>query len=578
MTKPFEKVRGTQHFIGIKTKLILIMTGISLLTTLLFGIAVNLYSQHVILEYSRNNAKHLASSVAMFVDGDQFTTIKSERDAAYTHPLKQLRLLQKQTGVKYVYTLAMAGNGKTHFIIDATQGKDHSALNSEYDLTDEMKLAFQGTPNADGEAYTDAWGSQLSGYAPIFSSAGNVVGIACVDVDAGDIAAKNRQMLLLISLFIIISMLLALILSIITSNPIQKPIVIIDHNMRDLAAAGADLTRSIEVKTNDELGQLAKSFNRFMEHLRDIIFNINTKSTTMVDSSNQMKNEAQRVMRSAQQSSEATGHIAASMEELSAVADEIHGTTGQISNTMDESFNHAKSNMEAAMLVQKRASEVESEATNAVRQTQELYKAIQVQLEDAMAGAAVVKEIAVLAEDIGSIADQTNLLALNAAIEAARAGEQGKGFAVVAEEVRKLADDSSHTVSKMQSLTGQVDQSMNALMNTAQQMLEFINNKVMRDYQYMENIGQHYREDSNLIVSLTEQITTDSNQVKGAMETINRSIESLAITIAESNDNLQDIARDSEATASAAVDINRVAADMYEQASTLIELVQKFKI
>lgn len=578
MSKLFDGVGKNRRFLGIKTKLIITMMGISLLTTLLFGIAVSWYSQHTILEYTRSNAKNLASSVALFIDGDEFTTIKSEKDAAYIKPLKQLRQMKKETGVKFVYTLAMSSNNKTHFIIDATEGEDHSALNSEYDLTDEMKPAFNGQPNVDKEIYTDKWGSQLSGYAPIFNSAGRVVGIACVDVEAGDIATKNHQMKMLIGLFILFSMLMALILSIVTSNPIQKPIVVIDQNMQELAEAGADLTRTITVQTNDELGKLAGSFNRFMEHLRDIIININTKSGTMVESSNQLKGEAQRVMRTAQQSSEATGHIAASMEELAAVADEIYGTTGQIAATMDQSYNNAKNNMETAATVQKRASQVERGASKAARQTQDLYQDIQQQLQDAMAGAEVVKEIATLAEEIGAIAGQTNLLALNAAIEAARAGEQGKGFAVVAEEVRKLADDSSQTVNKMQTLTGQVEQSMGDLLKTSKQMLEFINGKVMSDYQYMEDVGKHYRDDSNLIVALTEQIAGDSSKVKEAIATINHSIESLALTIAESNNDLQGIAQDSEATAKAAVDINAVAGEMFEHSQALIDLVQKFKI
>jgi len=554
------------------------MTGISLLTTLLFGIAVTWYSQQNILEYTRSNAKNLASSVAMFIDGDEFTTIKSEKDAAYIKPLKQLRSLQQATKMKFIYTLAMAGDDKTHFIIDATEGEDHSALHSEYDLTDEMKLAFDGIPNADYQVYTDAWGSQLSGYAPIFNSAGEVVGIACVDVDAGDIAAKNRQMLILVGLFILLAMMLALALSIITSNPIQKPIVFIDRSMQDLAEAGADLTRGISVETNDELAQLAGSFNRFLEHLRDIIHNITTKSSNMVDSSIQLITEAQRVMQTSQQSSQATGEIAASMQALSAVAGEIHGTTGQITSTMDQSYNQAKNSMDTALAVQKRAADVEKGAATAARKTQELYQNIQEQLQQAIAGAEVVKQIANLADDIGSIANQTNLLALNAAIEAARAGEQGKGFAVVAEEVRQLADSSSQTVSKMQNLTGQVDQSINDLQGTAKQLLEFINGQVMSDYQYMQKIGSHYREDSSMIVSLTEQIAYDSDKVKQAMDTINISIESLASTIAQSNHNIQGIAHDSEATASAAVDINKVAEEMAEHSYALIGLVQKFKI
>lgn len=562
---------------SIKKKLIINMTGVCLFVSLTIGIIFSVYSQRIVLEDIRQNAQKLASAAALMIDGDTFSQIKSEQDPRYIRQAEQLNQLQKTTELRFVYTMALTGN-KAQFIIDGTKGEEHSPIFSEDQLTADMKIAFNGTPSADHKIYSDQWGSLLSAYAPIRNSQEQVVGIACVDVDAGIIAARNREIRWLIAFFVAISSLIGFALSVRNAGKIQSPIKILDRNMVELAQAGADLTRRIEIKSRDELEHLGESFNNFVDQLREIVIGINENALTISKGSHQLKIQGERIVNATQQSSAATQEIAAGMEELSATSQEISATASDIVSTMDIAYTRAQENRLKADEVQKRAVQVQSDASNAAKKTYELYESIRHKVETAIAGAIVVKQISELAGDIGNIAAQTNLLALNAAIEAARAGDQGRGFAVVAEEVRKLAENAGQAVNKMQNLTPKVQASMESLVGNSTNMLDFINGQILGDYQYMENIGLQYLKDSHIIVELTEQISNDSYKVNLAMEGINRALDALATTIAQSNSGSQEIAEESEATALAAVDINAIAQEISENIATLVQLVERFKI
>lgn len=567
-----------KSFRSIRSKLVLNVTAICLVIALLTGSAFIIYSHKIIMEDIRLNALNLASAASLLIDGDSFAGIESEEDETYIEQAESLRQLQQKAGLKFVYTLVLGENGKTLFLVDATEGEDHSPIFSEYHLIEEMKPAFDGTASADKDIYTDDWGSQISAYAPISDSQGEIVGIACVDVDAAIIHQRLNTVKLTIALLVLLSIALGFGLSVRNAAMIQKPIHLINQNMIALAAAGADLTRKIKIKSGDELEQLADSFNSFLDHLAGIVASISENAVTIDLGSRNLKQDGAKVAQATQQSSAATQEIAAGMEELSAASQQITATADDIVQTMNSAYARAEEDSRKADEVRGRAAQVQSDALAAAAQTRELYEGIRQQLESALAGAQVVKQISVLANDIGDIASQTNLLALNAAIEAARAGEQGRSFAVVAEEVRKLAENSGHTVENMKVLTRDVQGSIESLVDASSQVLDFINRKVLQDYVYMESIGEQYREDSGIIVALTEQITKDSHLVNRAMAEISHALESLSTTISQSNDGFREIARDSETTALAAVDINVIADEMATNAANLVQLVEKFKI
>ncbi len=561
----------------IKTKLTINTIGICLIIALLMGSSFAMSTKESNLQNIRKNAINLACSVALLVDADSLTSIKSETDPRYQEQVAKLKQLQKDTGIKFVYTLAETGNGKTRFVLDAGEGEDHSPLNSEYDYLDEMKQAFSGTANADTSVYTDQWGSQLSGYAPIKDSSGKVVGIACVDVDAADINASFMQNLRLIILFALLGMLIGSVLSYYSAKKIQHPIQMLKDKLNDLALAGADLTHRIDIHTGDELEELANSFNRFLENLRMIIVSITESANGIDAASKKLQTSETTINFATQETSAATQEIAAGMDELSASTQEISASSEEVLAILNLSLTEVANNRSKATKIEQRAATVQSNALQAGEETRELYGKIQQNLGVAIERARVVDRISGLAEEIAAIADQTNLLALNAAIEAARAGENGKGFAVVADEVRKLAEDSTLTVRNIQGLTAQVQESIEVLIKNSTAVLDFISNKVLADYDYIELAGKQYREDSNIIVDLTEQTTNDVSELNKAMNQITRSIEILASNISQSASSSQEIAKEAESSALAALDIKTIAIDLENSATLLSNLVGRFK-
>lgn len=562
---------------SIKTKLTINTIGICLIISLLMGSFFAMYAKQGNIQNIRKNAISLASAVALLVDGDSLNSIKSETDPRYQKQVARLKQLQKDTGIKFVYTLADAGNGKTRFVLDAGEGEDHSPLNSEYDYLDEMKPAFSGVAAADNEVLTDQWGSQLSGYAPIKDSSGKVVGIACVDVDAADINASFMNNLRLIIIFALLGMLIGSILSLYSAKRIQHPIQMLKDKLNDLALAGADLTQRIDIHTGDELEELADSFNRFLENLRNIVVSISESANQIDTASKKLQSSGTTINFATQETSAATQEIAAGMDELSSSTQEISSTTEVILATLESSLTEVANNRAKATEIEQRAVKVRSNALQAGQETRELYGNIQQNMGDAIEQARVVDRISGLAEEIAAIADQTNLLALNAAIEAARAGENGKGFAVVADEVRKLAEGSTLTVRNIQGLTAQVQASIEILVKNSAAVLNFINDKVLADYDYMELAGKQYLEDSNIIVDLTKQTTNNISELNKSIYQINRSIEILASNITQSASSSQEIAKEAESSALAALDIKTIAIHMENSATLLSNLVGRFK-
>ncbi len=563
---------------SLKRKLTINTVGICLIISLLMGTFFALYIKENTLQNVRTNAVSLASSVALLVDGNSLSHISSENDPAYQAQVQMLQKFANDTGVKFVYTLEKKGEDQTCFILDSGIGEDHSPLYSEYELIEEMEPAFAGTPSADEEAYTDQWGSQVSGYAPIRNSSGTVVGIACVDVDAASIDASFKHSLKLIAIFTLISMLISLWLSVFSARKIVLPLEILKNKLNNLVSAGADLTQRLNIRTGDELESLAESFNSFLDNLHTIIVNISSSAGDVDQASHMLKVSQTTINTATQEASAATQEIAASMDELSASTTEISSTSVEILQTLSASLQELENQKANALAVEKRAGQVRSNAIQAGEETRNLYGNIKKDLGLAIERAKVVDRISGLTEEIGAIADQTNLLALNAAIEAARAGESGRGFAVVADEVRKLAENSQLTVRNIQELTSQVQESILALINNSTSVLDFINTKVLADYELMEAAGQQYLQDSNIIADSAHQITQNSGNLKTAVQQITSSVEILALNISQVASSSQQIAEEAQSSTKAALDIKTIADNLDEKATLLNDLVNRFTI
>lgn len=417
--------------------------------------------------------------------------------------------------------------------------------------------------------------SKLLGFSPIEGTNWSIALCATKDELLSGLGTLRRGVFIAAFIFLLLGMALAVYLGRRIAVPIRGAAE------RARVMASGDFTNDIPEELQqrqDELGILARSFDELTRNIRTMIGGIAQGTEESLAASEELSASGENIASTMEEVSASTEEIAAGMEEVSSSAEEVNASGQEVTSILAQVQEAAHEGDENSKAIGQRALKVQEDSNHSKERALGMYEEIKDKVEKAIGDAGVVDEISGLAENIAGIANQTNLLALNAAIEAARAGEQGRGFAVVAEEVRKLAEDSAGAVSGIQNMTGQVHNAIKVLIEHCNELLRFINEDVIKDYEFIVNIGSQYKEDADMVHNMTENITGLVNNVVNAMDEINRAIESTAATMEETSAGAQEIARGSEGAAQAAVEINEAAGRMATGAEELNLQVQKFKI
>lgn len=360
-------------------------------------------------------------------------------------------------------------------------------------------------------------------------------------------------------------------------RPAQHAKKDLDEIIEGIESGKGDLTLRVFDKTEDEIGQLASGINKFIEVLKELMVKIQNASDNMNESVNLVREEAESSNVNATNVSATSEQLAASMEEVSASLYELTRNCSLMLEKIAEINESAVSSAERMNVVKLNAQSRYTEAVYAKEKTVSTFDGIQKSVVEAVEASRSVNQIKDLTDNILSIASQTNLLALNASIEAARAGEAGRGFAVVADEIRQLADDSRETANRIQEISGMVIEAVSDLAGNAKEMIRFVDEEVVNEYDNFVKIIESYEADSEEASSTFSGFAAMSGESVKTMTDMNEGINNISVTIEESAQGVSNVAEEISQLVSAISSITVQAGENKNISDGLSGEVSKFE-
>lgn len=481
---------------------------------------------------------------------------------------------------KNIENMKIGGNGRA-FLIDkngtyiADKNKDKiMKVNIKEDENSTLSaLADTIINNKNGSTvFEDEYGKEKLYYSNII----NTDWIIGIYVPEKEVYSEVTSLRITVGVIILIALLIAIVFIILFANYIGNNIKKVNNFAMKIA--DGDLNENLELKSNDELGEMSRHLNKMKETIRSIIKNITKDSNNLRFSSENLSATVQELSSKVMTINEAIENIAESIEQCSSATEEIITSIEEVDSNISllslkatEGSNNSCESMERAIKSKENSKEVKKIA-------EDLYILKEENMKKVIEKSFIIDKIGLMAETISSIANQTNLLALNAAIEAARAGEMGKGFSVVADEVRKLSEESSRAVLEIQNTIKEVKLIFNKSIETGSDILKFIDIDIRKNYDEYEETGKQYYKDADFLSKMSNKITSMSEEITETVEQVTKAIEGVAYSSQESTIKAATIKENINETTMAIEEVAKTAQNQAELAQDLTKMIQKFRI
>ena len=506
-----------------------------------------------------NNQKKIIGTIVMVIEGNTILdTIENIDMGAGMHP-------------------SVINWATSSTVANANEGTDENANgDQQLDETEGLGLVlsniFQGKEGIDAFVDPNIHAHLIASYKKVPNTTWTVFAVAPYDFYFGALTRMNRSL----TWINIITLILASLIIIILVRILIKPLKTVKKSIEEIASGDADLTQRIPTATNDEIGDVVKGFNAFVEKLQGIVTNLQTSKTNLSKVDTGLQETAQdtsasmtqmianiesvnnQIIKQADAVEETVGAVnqissnisslenmiefqASSVTEASAAVEEMIGNINAVNNSVNkmiDSFNTLQEHSTTGFNTQNNANE----------------KIMRIEEQSKMLQEANIA--------IANIAEQTNLLAMNAAIEAAHAGEAGKGFAVVADEIRKLSETStdqsktignelqkiSETIQEVVNVSSETNTAFTAITNSIEETSQIVHQikgameeqqigskQIIDALQAMNNSTSEVRSSSDEMTAGNKHILSEIEKLQMATDSMKGSIDEMQIGIERMN-------------------------------------------
>ncbi|NOW08035.1 methyl-accepting chemotaxis protein [Clostridium beijerinckii] len=386
-------------------------------------------------------------------------------------------------------------------------------------------------------------------------------------LEESELSNDTRAILLTTAIITVIIAIIAIILSLILSKGLATNI----QNLKEVFAKASegDLSGVVEVKSKDELGQLANDYNSMIKNIGELLESAKQTSNTVFETTANISSMAEETTASMAQVSFAVSEIsqgavslaensqetATGIEELSKKLDKIADTTEDMSDVSEETKRLSKQGINTVNVLINKNNETMEATTKVSDIVLSVNESVQM--------------ISSISNAITEITEQTNLLALNASIEAARAGEAGKGFAVVAEEIRKLAEESQNSTEQIKSIIGTIQ-------SKAEIAVEAMDNNKQINSEQNEAVIRTESIFTDILLSITS-LTEKVGEVKVSIDDMQAQKQVFVTQIENSSAISEETASSTEEVTASAEEVSATMNGFSQQTEDLQHLAEKLK-